>query len=344
MDLRQLRYFVAIVQCGSISRASLQLNIAQPALSLHVRNMEADLGLPLLFRTPQGVQPTEAGLILLRNARLIIEQFEVAQREIRGSVAEPSGEVRLGLPSSISPLLGVPLVLAARKTFPKVTLRIAEAMSGYVLDWLRQGRVDLGLLYGLPDDKDLRATGLLVETLVVFGAPEPPDGRHHPPGDVLPFADLAPLPLILPSPGHGLRDLLDAAAAARGVRLTTEIDIDAYGPSSNSSGAASAIPSFRPTRCDARWRKGGCGPGRWIAADPHCLLGPARGPPPAPSREGHRGPLPGDAARPRAHWRLAHGADAHERVTVLSFQPSRGRMRERAKSSWRSRALHPISD
>jgi LysR family nitrogen assimilation transcriptional regulator len=229
VDLRQLRYFVSIVQCGSISRASLQLNIAQPALSLHVRNMEADLGLPLLFRTPQGVQPTEAGLILLRNARLIIEQFEVAQREIRGSAAEPSGEVRLGLPSSISPLLGVPLVLAARKTFPKVTLRIAEAMSGYVLDWLRQGRVDLGLLYGLPDDKDLRATGLLVETLVVFGAPEPPDGRHHPQGDVLPFADLAPLPLILPSPGHGLRDLLDVAAAARGVRLTTEIDIDAYG-------------------------------------------------------------------------------------------------------------------
>ena len=90
MDLRQLRYFVAIVQCGSISRASLQLNIAQPALSLHVRNMEADLGLPLLFRTPQGVQPTEAGLILLRNARLIIEQFEQAQREIRGSAAEPT--------------------------------------------------------------------------------------------------------------------------------------------------------------------------------------------------------------------------------------------------------------
>ncbi len=229
MDLRQLRYFVAIVQCGSISRASLQLNIAQPALSLHIRNMEADLGLPLLFRTPQGVQPTEAGLILLRHARLIIEQFDVAQREIRGSAAEPSGDVRLGLPSSISPLLGVPLVLAARRALPKVTLRIAEAMSGYVLDWLRQGRVDLGLLYGLPDDKDLRATGLLVETLVVFGTPDPPDGRRHPEGDTLTFAELTALPLILPSPGHGLRDLLDEAATARGVRLATAIDIDAYG-------------------------------------------------------------------------------------------------------------------
>lgn len=229
MDLRQLRYFVAIVQCGSISRASLQLNIAQPALSLHIRNMEADLGLPLLFRTPQGVQPTEAGLILVRNAHVILEQFEQAQREIRGSAAEPSGEVRLGLPSSISPLLGVPLVLAARDKLPKVTLRIAEAMSGYVLDWLRQGRVDLGLLYGVVTDRDLRSTGLLTETLVVFGPPEAPSGRCHPAGDTVSFPELTTLPLILPSPGHGLRDLLDAAAAAQNVRLSTDIDIDAYG-------------------------------------------------------------------------------------------------------------------
>lgn len=229
MDLRQLRYFVAIVQCGSISRAALQLNVAQPALSLHVRNMEADLGLPLLFRTPQGVQPTEAGLILLRNARVIIEQFEAAQREIRGSAAEPSGEVRLGLPSSISPVLGVPLVLAAREALPRVTLRIAEAMSGYVLDWLRQGRVDLGLLYEVAEDRDLRSIGLMTETLVVFGPAEPPAGPAHPEGPSLGFAALERLPLILPSPGHGLRDLLDRAAEARGARLATGIDIDAYG-------------------------------------------------------------------------------------------------------------------
>ena len=229
MDLRQLRYFVAIVQCGSISRASLQLNIAQPALSLHIRNMEADLGLPLLFRTPQGVQPTEAGNILLRNARLIIEQFETAQREIRGSASEPSGEVRLGLPSTISQILGVPLILAARERHPKVTLRIAEAMSGYVLDWLRLGRVDLGLLYQLVEDRELRSIGLLTETLVVVGPAAPPAGLPVPAREAVTFAETAELPLILPSPGHGLRDLLDAAAAERAVRLATDIDIDAYG-------------------------------------------------------------------------------------------------------------------
>lgn len=229
MDLKQLRYFVSIVQCGSISRASLQLNVAQPALSLHVRNMEAELGVPLLFRTPQGVQPTEAGFILLRHAQVIIEQFEQTQHEIRGSASDPTGEVRLGLPSSISEILSVPLVLAARAQYPKITLRIAEAMSGYVLDWLKVGRVDLGLLYDAVEGRDLRSVGLLTETLLMFGPRNGPDGATLPSGENISFAAMAALPLILPSPGHGLRDLIVAAAALQDVRLTTDIDIDAYG-------------------------------------------------------------------------------------------------------------------
>lgn len=231
MDLRQLRYFVAIIQCGSITRASLQLNVAQPALSLHIRNMEADLGVPLLFRTPQGVQPTEAGSILLRNAQLILSQFEQAQAEIRGSTSEPVGEVRLGLPSSISQILGVPLILAARERFPRVGLRIAEAMSGYVLDWLRLGRVDLGLLYGLVEDRCLRSISLLSEALVLFGpATGRVDGFGAPEeGRSVPLSALADHPLILPGPGHGLRDLLDEKAGAEGLRLAPGIEIDAYG-------------------------------------------------------------------------------------------------------------------
>lgn len=223
---------MAIIQCGSITRASLQLNVAQPALSLHIRNMEADLGVPLLFRTPQGVLPTEAGTILLRNARLILGQFEQAQAEIRGSTAEPAGEVRLGLPSSISQILGVPLILAARERYPRISLRIAEAMSGYVLDWLRLGRVDLGLLYAVVEDRGLRSNSLLTEQLVLFGPAGPRAGLHAgpPPGDggAVPLQALADRPLVLPSPGHGLRDLLDETAAQYGLRLSPGIQIDAY--------------------------------------------------------------------------------------------------------------------
>lgn len=228
MDLRQLRYFVAIVRCGSISQASLRLNIAQPALSLHIRNMEADLGTPLLFRTPHGVQPTEAGAILFRNACAILNRFELARQEIKGNAAEPSGEVRVGLPSSVSQVLGVPLILAARERVPKVTLCVAEAMSGYVLDWLRQGRVDLGLLYQPVDDRGLRSVALLSEMLVLFGPAEAPMGVASPPEGPVSFARCAGLPLVLPSSGHGLRDLVEEAAAARGVRIAPVVEIDAY--------------------------------------------------------------------------------------------------------------------
>jgi LysR family nitrogen assimilation transcriptional regulator len=229
MDLKQLRYFVAIIRCGSITRASVQLNVAQPALSLHIRNMEADLGVPLLFRTSQGVQPTEAGRILMRNAQLILGQFEQAQVEIKGSLAEPAGNVRMGLPSSISHILGVPLILAARKQHPKVNLTIAEAMSGYVLDWLRVGRVDLGLLYNLVEDRGLRAISLLSEGLVLFGRSSGNEAADLPQNGPTLFAMLTDRPLILPSVGHGLRDFLDEKAAAAGLRLAPTIEIDAFG-------------------------------------------------------------------------------------------------------------------
>ena len=228
MDIRQLRYFVAIVECGSISRASLQLNIAQPALSLHMRNMEAELDMALLFRTPQGVQPTEAGTILLRNARVIIDQFEQAQQEIKGSTAEPAGEVRLGLPGTINQILGVPLILAARERYPRIKLRIAEAMSGYVLDWLRLGRVDLGVLYQTVEDRGLRSVSLMAEALVLFGPAKGLEGPN-PAGAPVPFAAAAALPLILPSSGHGLRKLIAEQAATQGLRLDAGIEIDAYG-------------------------------------------------------------------------------------------------------------------
>lgn len=167
----------------------------------------------------------------MRNARLILGQFEQAQAEIRGSTAEAAGEVRLGLPSSISQILGVPLILAARERFPRIRLRVAEAMSGYVLDWLRLGRVDLGLLYMVVEDRGLRTISLLSEELVLFGpgaATTSPDGQALPPDGAVTLAALADHSLVLPSPGHGLRDQLDENTSEQGMRLSPCIEIDAY--------------------------------------------------------------------------------------------------------------------
>lgn len=227
MDVRQLRYFVAIVEQGSFSRAAQSLNVAQPALSAHVRNMEADLGAQLLFRSPQGVVPTEAGVTLMRHARLIIDQLAVTEAEVRGHAAEVRGEVRIGIPGTISQKLAVPLILAVRARYPAIKLRIAEAMSGFVLDWLKGGQVDLAILYFPAGDRSLASERLFVEELCLIG-PDASRGLALPDGGEVGFARLAELPLILPGAAHGLREMLERLASAQNVGLNSEMDVDSY--------------------------------------------------------------------------------------------------------------------
>ena len=235
MDIRQLRYFVAIVEQGSFSRAAAILHVAQPALSLHVRNIEADLGTPLLFRSPQGVVPTEAGEILLRNARIILDHLVVTEEEIRGHKSDPSGVVRLGLPGTISEILSVPLIIEARRRYPRIQLRIAEAMSGFVLEWMREARIDLAVIYRKVSDTGLATVELLEEELVFFapagGLGEGGQGEQcvlPEPGRRLSLADVARMPLILPGQDHGLRSLLDQHTKAARVELNVSIEVDSY--------------------------------------------------------------------------------------------------------------------
>ncbi|MGN0934109.1 LysR family transcriptional regulator [Falsigemmobacter intermedius] len=229
MDIRQLRYFVAIAEQGSFSRAAALLHVAQPALSLHVRNMEADLGTKLLFRSPKGVIPTEAGAVLLCHARTIIGQLAVAEEEVRGQQADPSGEVRLGLPGTIGEVLSVPLIRAAHLRYPKIRLRIAEAMSGFVLDWMREARIDLAVVYREVNETGIDSVRLLDEELVFFAPAEAPEGvRLPPPGQPVALRDLAQVPMILPGAAHGLRELLTRYAISAGISLTTVIEVDSY--------------------------------------------------------------------------------------------------------------------
>ena len=230
MDIRQLRYFVAIAEQGSLSRAAALLRVAQPALSLHVRNMETDLQVQLLHRSPRGVVPTEAGAILLRNARIILRQLAVAEEEIRGHDSDPEGEVRIGLPGTVSEILSVPLITATRQRYPRIRIRIAEAMSGFVLEWMREARIDLAILYREIDGDGIETERLLEEELFFFG-PAANDGDDHglpPPGEAIGFARAARLPLILPGPSHGLRELLARQAMTVDAELNTVIEIDSY--------------------------------------------------------------------------------------------------------------------
>ena len=228
MDLRQLRYFLAIVDEGSFTRAAARLNVAQPALSMHVRNMEEDLGTILLLRRPGGVTPTEAGQLLAGRARVLVADLDRMREEVRSLGREPAGTVRLGLPGTMSAILAVPLVARCRTKFPRIKLVIAEAMSGFVRDWLLEGRIELAVVYAALTETGSRTEPLLEEELVVlFPAGTPPTGTSVPPGTSA-IDVLRSQPLILPSGSHGLRVLLDRELRALDIPVEPAIEVDSY--------------------------------------------------------------------------------------------------------------------
>ncbi len=219
MDLRQLRYFIAIVEEGSITAAAQRLNVAQPALSHHLRNLEKDLGVRLLVRGAHGVRPTAAGTRLYEHAVVIHRHVSQAQNDVRGYADEPQGAVAVGLPASVALVLAVPLVEAVSRRLPRVSLRILEGMSGSILEWLNNGRLDLALLYDVAHQKTLATEPLLTEDLHLVG----PAGSG---GTDIPFQAVAALPLVMPGRPHGLREHLERAARDQGVGLNVRVEID----------------------------------------------------------------------------------------------------------------------
>ena len=147
MDLRQLRYFLEIVEQGSLTRASETLHVAQPALSFHLRNMEEHLGARLLFRGSTGVRPTEAGELLTRRARLILNEMARTEDEIRNLENDPSGQLRIGLPGTIGDIITLPLIQRLRQRYPRITFSIHSQTSREILGNIQNFSIDAGITY-----------------------------------------------------------------------------------------------------------------------------------------------------------------------------------------------------
>lgn len=227
MDLRQLRYFAKVVESGSFSKAANQLHVAQPALSQHVRHLEEELGVVLLHRSSQGVKPTEAGERLMLHAKRILADFAEITDSVRGKQVSPRGVVRFGMPGTVGEILAVPLIEAAKQRYPDIRIRVVEAMSGYVLDWLKRGDLDLAMIYATSDPRGLVVHHGLSEHICLFAVPKLAAGAELP-EETVTLAAAAQLPLIVPGLGHGLRELIETVAAEKSVDIVPAIEIDSY--------------------------------------------------------------------------------------------------------------------
>jgi len=203
MDMRQLRYFVQIVESGSLAKASRQLFIAQPALSQQMARLEDEVGKPLLVRSSRGVAPTENGEALYHHAKFMLRQLDQAVSVARQETAAVSGRVTFGLAPTTVCQVGLPLLQHLRVKYPGVLLNIVEGLSGHLEHMTRVGQLDLAVLFHQKAAAELTVEPLLEEELFVI----------LPVGSMLvsesctslTLKEVGALPLILPSPGHGLR-------------------------------------------------------------------------------------------------------------------------------------------
>ncbi|EDU2036257.1 TPA: tricarballylate utilization LysR family transcriptional regulator TcuR [Salmonella enterica] len=221
MELRQLRYFVRIIETGSMGSAAQDLDIGVSALSQQMSRLENELAIRLLQRTSRGVTPTNAGLAFYSQAQLALRHADdaiLAAREAR-----LSGHVSVGMAPSTASILGIPFIHAMQENYADVRLHVVESLSGNLERIINTRQIDLAVVF--QKDKILRwsARPILEEQLFLIGShallAALPDNPITP-------EQLAGIPLIMPSQGHGLRGRLDAVCQehALNVEIVAEID------------------------------------------------------------------------------------------------------------------------
>ncbi len=220
MELRQIRYFVRVVELGSMSRAALELDMVQSALSQQISRLESELSTRLLQRTSKGVTPTEAGLAFFREAQLTLRHAEQAARAAQQ--ARLSGTVSVGLAPTTASVLGGSLLRAMRARYPDVRLHLVESLSGHITAMLNARQLDLAVLFDTGTARRWSVLPLLKEKLYCIRSRR---GLDKLPTKVK-LAQLKGLPLILPTGTHGLRHTLDQLFARTRYQpqLVAEID------------------------------------------------------------------------------------------------------------------------
>jgi LysR family transcriptional regulator, nitrogen assimilation regulatory protein len=222
LNLRRLKYFVKLVDIGSMTQAADVLHVAQPALSQQLATLEAELQQQLLIRTKRGVTPTEAGKVLYGHAQIILRQCEQAQSDINATGHALSGQVSVGLaPGTAASTLSLPLLRTVRERHPGILLYLNENFGTTLSELIMNGRMDMAVLYGGREVHGLSFVSLLREPLYLVSADPEVAGRAD-----IPLAELADMDMLLPRPYNVMRRMVDEAflRIGLGARVVAEIE------------------------------------------------------------------------------------------------------------------------
>jgi LysR family hydrogen peroxide-inducible transcriptional activator len=168
MEIHQLRYFVAVADEGSFSRAAAKVRVAQPSLSQQIRKLEAEVGQPLFDRLPRSVVLTEAGRCLIDYARQILSSIDDARRCVGELTGEIAGKLAVGAIPTIAPYVLPRLVRKFQEHYPEVTLEIVEDVTEGITRRIEAGELDVALASTCQQTPTLRRESLGNEPLLAL--------------------------------------------------------------------------------------------------------------------------------------------------------------------------------
>ncbi|MEX1009054.1 MAG: LysR substrate-binding domain-containing protein [Acidimicrobiia bacterium] len=221
MELRHLDTLLAIAEEGSFTAAADALNTVQSNVSDQIRQLELELGVPLLVRGRRGAEPTEFGAVVLERARRVQRELEAMRADLSMLQGLEAGHARLGVVGTASRWLMPALVADLRTRAPGVRLRVNEGASERLWAEVIEGELAQAVVTQPVDDRRLIVEHLLDEALVALVHADTPL-----PAEPVPLAALSKLSFVLPPAGNPLRIEVESAAASQGLTLEVAVEVE----------------------------------------------------------------------------------------------------------------------
>ncbi|WP_327751864.1 LysR family transcriptional regulator [Sphingobium sp. SJ10-10] len=221
MDFRLIRAFCAVYEEGSINKAASRLNIAQPSISIAIRNLETDLNTTLFRRSATGVAPTVVAHGLYVRLQKILMDLEAARKAVTGETSDIRGPLRVALPPRVAKFLSSTIIPQFLDEYPDVELSIVEVLPQRLIDFTIRGEVDFSITLDPPTDKRLTVSRVAIEPIVLIASPyniDLPSGRIN-------LTEMPPLKLVVPGL-YPLRSILDRYIEADSLPISRIIEIE----------------------------------------------------------------------------------------------------------------------
>ncbi|AJZ57079.1 bacterial regulatory helix-turn-helix, lysR family protein [Paraburkholderia fungorum] len=223
MDLRRLELLMQVAAFDSFSKAATVLGIAQPALGRQIQKLEEECGVRLFYRHGRGVSLTPEGETLLHRARPLVRQLAAIPADLQSERDSPCGLVTVGLTPTVCNLFGLKLITATRDKYPQLRVNVVSGYSGYVHEWLVDGRLDMAVLHDARRSSTVAVDPLAAAEL--FFIMPSADTAFDLPAEAT-LSALSEVPLVLPTRNHGLRRTLEYAASDAGIGLNVQYEVD----------------------------------------------------------------------------------------------------------------------